>query len=127
MLRRDLVHALRKKRPEKADQLENIILHQDNAPAHTASSTQLEIDVLGFEKLTHSPYSPDLAPMDFAVFPQLKSELRGIRFADFEQLRQMTLNVTRKMDSKWCSNVYDKWVERHMKCIQFNGVYFEKE
>jgi hypothetical protein len=28
----------------------------------------------------HSPYSPDLAPCDFALFPYLKMKLKGRRF-----------------------------------------------
>jgi hypothetical protein len=39
-----------------------VVLHQDNAPAHTSRTTQLELDLLGFECLKHPPYSPDLAP-----------------------------------------------------------------
>uniref|UniRef100_K1QK63 Uncharacterized protein n=1 Tax=Magallana gigas TaxID=29159 RepID=K1QK63_MAGGI len=39
--------------------LGNVILHQDNAPAHTAASTCLEIELLGFDLLEHLSYSPD--------------------------------------------------------------------
>ena len=60
--------------------LDRVILHQDNAPGHRAQSTQLEISLLGFETLEHPPYSPDLAPMDFRVFPEIKAQLRGKRF-----------------------------------------------
>jgi hypothetical protein len=63
----DLVQALRKKRPYLVANLDQVILHQDNAPAHTSQKTQLELDLLGFECLKHPPYSPDLTPMDFAV------------------------------------------------------------
>lgn len=77
VVRRDLMHALRKKRPILAANKENIIYHQDNAPSHTAEQTKLELDLLGFSRISHPPYSPDLAPMDFALFPYLKAELRG--------------------------------------------------
>jgi hypothetical protein len=50
-----LVQALRKKRPYLAANLDQVILHQDNAPAHTSQRTQLELDLLGFECLKH-PY-----------------------------------------------------------------------
>ena len=60
--------------------LENVILHQDNVPSHTATSTKQAVDSLGFEPLPHAPYSPDLAPCDFHLFPKLKNELRGIHF-----------------------------------------------
>jgi hypothetical protein len=50
--------------------LDHVILH--NAPAHTSQKTQLEIDLLEFQCLKHPPYSPDLAPMDFAPFLSIK-------------------------------------------------------
>jgi hypothetical protein len=33
-------------------------------------------------KLDHPPYSPDLAPCDFRLFPKLKTALKGHRFSD---------------------------------------------
>jgi hypothetical protein len=30
--------------------------------------------------VSHPPYSPDLAPCDFALFPKLKMKLKGRRF-----------------------------------------------
>ncbi|XP_068082266.1 uncharacterized protein [Anabrus simplex] len=40
----------------------------------------------GLTVLDHPPYSPDLAPCDFALFPEVKMKLRGRRFASDEQL-----------------------------------------
>lgn len=127
VIRRDLIQALRKKRPHMSQNLENVLFHHDNAPCHTAAATQLEIGLLGFEQIPHAPYSPDLAPMDFAVFPQVKAKLRGIRFNDFSELKCATLNAVKTLDSQWCRTVYDKWVHRHMKCVRLNGVYIEKQ
>ncbi|KAI6656241.1 Mariner transposase [Oopsacas minuta] len=36
--------------------------------------------------LPHPPYSPDLAPCDFWLFPKLKDQLRGRRFFSNEEL-----------------------------------------
>lgn len=36
----------------------------------------------GFELVDHLPYSPDLAPSDFCLFPKLKEYLRGNRYED---------------------------------------------
>jgi hypothetical protein len=30
--------------------------------------------------IPHPPYSPDLAPCDFALFPKLKMKMKGWRF-----------------------------------------------
>jgi hypothetical protein len=37
-----------------------------------------------------SPYSPDLAPADFWLFPKLKRMMKGQRFSDAEREREMT-------------------------------------
>jgi histone-lysine N-methyltransferase SETMAR len=48
-----------------------LFLH-DIAPAHRALATQKKLAYLGFQCLDHPPYSPDLAPSDYHLFPELK-------------------------------------------------------
>jgi histone-lysine N-methyltransferase SETMAR len=57
----------------------NWILHDDNAPCHGALLIRefLTNHVLS---LPHPPYSPDLAPSDFFLFPKMKMQLKGHRF-----------------------------------------------
>jgi transposase len=51
----------------------------------------------------HPPYSPDLAPSDFWLFPTLKTSLRGRRFASKKTLtrdcarskKKIFINVTK--------------------------------
>ena len=62
--------------------LDDVILHHNNAPSHTAQETQLTIDIMGLQRLSQPPYSPDLVPCGSALFPPLKEKLRGIRFED---------------------------------------------
>jgi len=45
----------------------------DNAPAHRALATQKRLAYLGFQCLDHPPYSSDLAPSDYHLFPGLKN------------------------------------------------------
>jgi len=125
VLRRDLMQALKKKRPHLDP--ERVIFHQDNAPGHRAESTLLEINLLGFETLQHPPYSPDLAPFDFKVFPEIKAALRGVRFENARELCVCTQNLVSSYDSDWYSEIYGKWLKRHRKCIQLHGGYVEKE
>jgi len=53
----------------------------DNAPAHQALATQKKLAYLGFQCLDHPPYSPDLAPSDYHVFPALKKQLKVRHFS----------------------------------------------
>jgi len=50
-----------------------LFLH-DNTPAHRALATQKKVAYLGFQCLDHPPYSPDLAPSDYHLFPGLKKK-----------------------------------------------------
>ena len=53
----------------------------DNAPAHRALVAQKKLAYLGFQCLDHTPHSPDLAPSDYHLFPELKKELKRRHFS----------------------------------------------
>ena len=53
----------------------------DNALAHGARATQKKLAYLGFQFLYHPPYSPDLVPSDYHLFPGLKKQLKGRHFS----------------------------------------------
>ncbi|KAH3719445.1 hypothetical protein DPMN_062280 [Dreissena polymorpha] len=44
---------------------------------------------------------PDLAPMDFRVFPEVKSQLRGIRFASKQELTVAAKRIVSSFDADW--------------------------
>jgi histone-lysine N-methyltransferase SETMAR len=48
-----------------------LFLH-DYVPAQRALATQKELVYLGCQCLDHPPYSPELAPSDYHLFPGLK-------------------------------------------------------
>jgi len=56
-----------------------LFLH-DNAPAHRALATQKKLAYLGLQFLDHPPYSPDLAPSDYHLFPELKNDWKVATF-----------------------------------------------
>ena len=71
---RRLQENVRRKRP---DQWHNNIwlLHHDNAPAHAALLTRRFLTDSNMTVVPHPPYSLDLAPSDFFLFPKLKMKL----------------------------------------------------
>ena len=56
-----------------------LFLH-DNSPAHRSLATKKNLAYLGFQYLDHPPYSPNLAPSDYHLFPGLKN-LGGYHFS----------------------------------------------
>jgi histone-lysine N-methyltransferase SETMAR len=63
------------------------ILHQDNAPVHDALRVREFLAKNSITKMDHPPYSPDLAPCDFWLFPKLKNALKGQRLADLSDIQ----------------------------------------
>jgi histone-lysine N-methyltransferase SETMAR len=62
-----------------------ILFLQDNAGPHKAAITHQKLAHLHFEVLKHMAYSPDLAPSDYHLFPNLKKHLKGRKFLNTEE------------------------------------------
>uniref|UniRef100_A0A672JGS6 Tc1-like transposase DDE domain-containing protein n=1 Tax=Salarias fasciatus TaxID=181472 RepID=A0A672JGS6_SALFA len=79
----------------------------------------------GMTLLPHPPYSPDLAPCDFSLFPRLKKQLKGRRFADVEEVTDKAQQVLKGIISLEFADTFIKretWLEC---CINADGDYFE--
>jgi len=63
-------------------------LHHDNAPVHTAFSVQQLLAKNNMTIIAHPPYSPNLAPWDFFLFPGMKRQMKGKRFADVSEVKR---------------------------------------
>ena len=53
----------------------------DNTLAHRTLATPKKLAYLGFQCLDHPPYSLDLAPLEYHLFPGLKKQLKGRHFS----------------------------------------------
>jgi histone-lysine N-methyltransferase SETMAR len=53
-----------------------MFLHE-NAPAYQVHAIQKQLAYTGFQNLDHPPYSPNLAPSDYHLFPVPKKLLKG--------------------------------------------------
>ena len=58
-----------------------IVLLHNNAWQNVAELTLKKIHDLRWEVLTHPPYSPDLAPSDFHLFPTLQNFIKEKTYA----------------------------------------------
>ena len=101
-------------------------IHMDNAPAHTAALTRQHLQNLGWTILPHPPYSPDLAPNDFWLYPRMKKGLRGQRFPTLGALEDAVddqFALITAQEYHQCMLV--KWPSRWRKCLAQQGCYFE--
>lgn len=120
----DVHHHLRQRRRGKKSR--GILLHQDNARPHTARRTMEKIDQLRWKLISHPPYSPDLAPSDYALFPHMKNFLRGRRFATREELEAEACSVLSSIPPQWFRHSIRKLQDRWQKCVLSEGDYVEK-
>ena len=72
-------------------------LHHDNASSHTSLVVQQFLAEKSIPVITQPPYSPDLAPSDFWLFPTLKMGLTGTRFATMEDVKWIAPAEFRKI------------------------------
>ena len=63
-----------------------VLLQQDNARVHTCKVAMDTVERNRYELIPHPAYSPDLAPSDFFLFPDLKKDIRGLRFRSDEEV-----------------------------------------
>lgn len=85
-----------------------------------------KIHELRFELLDHPPYSPDLAPSDFFLFPRLKVELGGQKFSSNEEAITFVNNYFAEKDINYYLDGLKRWEHRWEKCIDLHGDYVEK-
>jgi histone-lysine N-methyltransferase SETMAR len=101
-------------------------LHHDNAPSHTAFRVVEYLAQHKVATLPQPPYSPDLAPPDFFLFPRIKSTLKGKHHGSVETVQQA---VTRELNSipvPAFLEAYENWKTRWQQCVDAEGCYFEK-
>ena len=79
---------------------------------------------MGIKTVPHPPYSPDLAPCDFWLFPKLKKKLRGFRYETIEEMREAVTKVIDTLTQEDFHGAFQKLLEQY-KCIAAGGDYFE--
>ncbi len=62
---------------------------QDNAPVHNSILVIDYLTKMGIKTAPQPPYSPDVGPCDFCLFPKL----RGCRYEIIEEMKEAVMKV----------------------------------
>jgi histone-lysine N-methyltransferase SETMAR len=76
------------KRSQAGDSDRILHVHEDNARPHTARKVTEFLAGNGMKRVSHPPYSLDLAPCDFYLFGYIKGRLADASFEEPDQLLQ---------------------------------------
>ena len=105
----------------------SILLQQDNARVHTCKIAMDAVERNRNELIPHPVYSPDLAPSDCFLFPNLKKDIRGRHFRSNEEVVAAVEEWVRDKDPGFFSSELMALEHRWSKCIILEGNYSEKE
>ena len=116
--------AIKSKRPGVLTK--GVFLIHDNARPHSARITQEQLKKFEWTVFEHPPYSPDLAPSDYHLFPVMKQAFGGQRFDNIEEIRDAVTSYFKKLDATHYALGIGKLVSRYEKCLERYGDYVEK-
>ena len=76
---------------------------------------------MGIKTVSYPPYSPDVAPWDFCLFPKF----RGCRYERIEGMKEAVTKVTDTLTQEDFDGAFQRLLERYNKWIAAGGDYFE--
>ena len=81
----------------------------------------------GYELIPHPAYSPDLAPSDFDLFPNLKKDICGCHphFRSDEEVVMAVEKLVNGKDPDFFSSGLRALEHRRSKCITLEGNYIK--
>ena len=98
--------------------------HQDNAPVYNSILVTEYLTKMGIKTFPQPPYSSDLAPCDFWLFPKLKEKLRGCHYEIIEEMKEAVMKVIDMLTQEHFHGAFQKLLEWY-KCIATGGDYFK--
>ena len=76
---------------------------------------------MGIKTVPHCPYSRELVPFDFWLFPKL----RGCRYETIEETKEAVTKVIDTLSQEDFYGTFEKLLERYNKCTVAGADYFE--
>uniref|UniRef100_A0A670K390 Tc1-like transposase DDE domain-containing protein n=1 Tax=Podarcis muralis TaxID=64176 RepID=A0A670K390_PODMU len=75
-------------------------------------------------ELSHPPYSPNLAPLDFFIFRKLKCALKGHRFSNISHVQSAVMRELKAVQKENFSRSFQQFY-KHQQCIISEEAYSE--
>ena len=110
-----------KKRPSKV--WSGVHLLHDNASSHKCEIVESFLASQKVKVLNHLPYSPDLSPCDFFLFPRLKKMLSGTKYMSRSSLSSNIYQCLQQIPKEDYLSAFRDWVKILQKmCFSKGGI-----
>jgi histone-lysine N-methyltransferase SETMAR len=90
---------------------ETTCVHIDNCSVHTRKGSAHWLEEHGMFHMPYPPYSPDLAPSDFYLFPIVKQKLESIQVIDDDELFDRSQELLAGIDQEELNRAFRTWVQ----------------
>ncbi|GFU61877.1 protein GVQW3 [Trichonephila clavipes] len=84
-------------------------------------------DLLRSDRRLTPPFSPDLSPSDFFLFPKLKNHLKGHHFGTLENIQTAVTDQLKAIPIPEFHPGYEEWKKRLQRRLASEGSYFERD
>lgn len=108
---------------------------QDGAPSHKAEEVQnwirnnfpefIKVDISKKKPGQWPSNSPDLNPLDYAIWGILEASIHGKKFNSINELKATLRRAWNRIDVNVLASAVDNWPKRLRSCVQADGGYFE--
>jgi len=115
---------IRRIRPEYQDP-ENWSLLHDNTPSHNSLIVRQFLARNQVCVLNYPPYSSDLAPCDFSLFPKLKLKLKGCFFEDIPTIQTASTRTLEAIPQNELNQAFESLLNRCNKYVEARRDYIE--
>ena len=97
----------------------------DKARPHASGAVSEILEKYGLQALPQPPYSPDMSPTDFDLFPELKKPLHGKGFRSIEEVSNEVIRVIRRTNIEGVLTGIKDLPKRWTAVIKHDGYYIE--
>jgi transposase len=73
--------------------------------------------------VSQPPYSPDLSPCGFFLFPWLKNDLKGRHFGILDNIQKSVTNELKGIPAESFQHCYEQWKQSLRHCVAAQGNY----
>ena len=103
------------------------VFQQDGATCHTAKATASFLEREGVEywnKEMWPPSSPDLNPLDYAIWSRLVRQVNRVRHTNMDNLKNAIIQAWGDMDADYLKHVTGRFRSRLERVLEGDGAYF---
>ena len=113
------------KRPQYAKRHAKVIFQHDNARPRVAKVVKGTLEALNQDVVSHPPYSPDIAPSDYNLFPKMDHGLAEQHFTSYEEAKNWVDSWIASKDEEFCKRGIRVLPERWSNVVERDRNYFK--